>query len=453
MIPEISHSGEPQTLQNLPFDMKDQILSLLDSPRDLFSFSLSSKEWASLIVPAHIEYREIRIRANRLAVWKHLAKRTDLAKNIRSLWLMSSKNETKEVFPRTLVPAFAAEAVTIRPMLVDGVAVGQLQNKRPLPEMVKAIRNFRSLRGFMWTACDGHGELVEEIFEALGHCRALAALRLGDVIVNRDYLGPSASLWKLSNLTELVLSGKQWPTLGCPDEDGEDIEDSLVSMLNLSPNLKSLTLTYFRSHPRFPSSSLQNLSKLHLLNIPGLDDTPVADSLILHFLQTHPAIEDLKWYPVNERMRKMECVSQISLGSNTIQLMGQIDASRLEEVHLWRYDGLEAIKKLAELCPSIRTLLIPNFGLSYTELSDCVECLAHFPNLEAVLESSLWLAIRYMRAEERTGFIERLLTLCPKLKRISHLVSLTNMVHDIVFERSVMGGVTWRDVPSEEDWI
>lgn len=193
-MPDEQHPDESPTLQTLPFDIKDHILSLLGSPQDLLSFSLSSKEWASLIIPAHIEYRELRIRANRLAVWKHLAARADLAKNIHSLRLISSKDESKEVFPRTLVPASAAETVTTRPLEVDGVVVGQLQNRRPLPEMVKAIRNFRSLKSFTWVASNGHGEVVEEIFEALGRCRALTALRLGNIIVNHDYLGPDASV-------------------------------------------------------------------------------------------------------------------------------------------------------------------------------------------------------------------------------------------------------------------
>ena len=190
----VEQHDAPITIHTLPFDIKDHLLCLLDSPKDLLSFSLSSKEWATLIIPNHIEYRDLRIRANRLAVWKHLATRADLSKSIRSLWLMSKENESKEIFPRTLVPSYAADTVATRRLEVEGALMGQLQNRRPLPEMVKAIKNFKYLKRFSWTASDGHGDVVEEIFDALRRCTGLTALRLGDIIVERDYLGPSASV-------------------------------------------------------------------------------------------------------------------------------------------------------------------------------------------------------------------------------------------------------------------
>ena len=120
----------------------------------------------------------------------------------------------------------------------------------------------------------------------------------------------------------------------------------------------------------------------------------VADPLIADFLVAHPTIEDLRWYPIyqglpipngllprlkcilsNERtaisilhdpslirQRKMESISQISLGPNTMQLLESIDGSQLQELYIWGINELDPLRRVATLFPNIRTLVIPNFG-------------------------------------------------------------------------------------------
>ena len=119
------------------------------------------------------------------------------------------------------------------------------------------------------------------------------------------------------------------------------------------------------------------------------------DPLIVDFLIAHSTIEDLRWYPADQglpipygllprlkrilsyhritvsilrdpslvQQRKMELISQISLGPNTMQLLATIDGSRLQELHIWRIDHeLDPLRRIATLFPNIRTLVIPNFG-------------------------------------------------------------------------------------------
>jgi len=120
-----------------------------------------------------------------------------------------------------------------------------------------------------------------------------------------------------------------------------------------------------------------------------------ADPLIADFLVAHPTIEDLRWYPIDQSLlfpkgllprlkriqsnhrtavsilrdpsliqqRKMELISQICLGPNTMQLLETIDGSQLQELHIWRIDDeLDPLRRVATLFPNVRTLVIPNFG-------------------------------------------------------------------------------------------
>ena len=115
----------------------------------------------------------------------------------------------------------------------------------------------------------------------------------------------------------------------------------------------------------------------------------------MDFLVAHPTIEDLLWNSIDQglpipngllprlkrivsyhritvsilrdpsliQQRKMELISQISLGPNTLQLLARIDGSRLQELHIWRMDDdLDPLRQVATLFPNIRTLVIPNFG-------------------------------------------------------------------------------------------
>jgi len=144
----------------------------------------------------------------------------------------------------------------------------------------------------------------------------------------------------------------------------------------------------------FPLLTKLHLYKEHSNSNPG-QNALTGDPCIVNFLIAHPTIEDLRWYPValglsvpngllprlkhlrtDHRMavvilrdpsliqqRKMECISQISLGFNTMQLLRNINGSQLQELHIWRMDDeLYQLRRVAALFPNIRTLVIPNFG-------------------------------------------------------------------------------------------
>ncbi|KIM35417.1 hypothetical protein M413DRAFT_449801 [Hebeloma cylindrosporum] len=262
-------------------------------------------------------------------------------------------------------------------------------------------------------------------------------------------------------------------------------------MLTNSPNLEDLSISYNPSSPLFESCRFPLLVKLHLFpeysaSNPG-QNLLAADLLIVDFLVAHPTIEDLRWYPIdqglpipsgllprlkriltNHRMatsilrdpsviqgRKMELISQISLGPNTRQLLETIDGSRLQEMHIWGIDNAETLPRVASLFPNIRTLVIPNFGGPFGHRSfsgsfdECVECLASFPALENIKESSLWFAIQALNGQEKLNAPLKLATRCRRLKRLNHHSSSTN-IHEIIFKRTERN-ITWSEQVNHDD--
>ena len=96
------HNGGSLTLDNLPFDIKDDIISSVDAPSDLLCLALANKEWTSMIIPNHIEYRELEIRVDHPEIWQHLATRVDLAKNVRSVRITRQITSSKGLSSLTL---------------------------------------------------------------------------------------------------------------------------------------------------------------------------------------------------------------------------------------------------------------------------------------------------------------------------------------------------------------
>ena len=55
-----------------------------------------------MIIPNHIEYRELEIRVDHPEIWQHLATRVDLAKNVRSVRITRQITSSKGLSSLTL---------------------------------------------------------------------------------------------------------------------------------------------------------------------------------------------------------------------------------------------------------------------------------------------------------------------------------------------------------------
>ena len=69
----------------LPLELMHEIVADVDAHADLMAIALTCRSFSHLIIPGHLEYRIIRVRHPLSSMWHHLAKRRDLARNIREV--------------------------------------------------------------------------------------------------------------------------------------------------------------------------------------------------------------------------------------------------------------------------------------------------------------------------------------------------------------------------------
>ena len=175
------HNSSP-ALDNLPFDIKDYIISSLEAPSDLLCLALASKEWTSLIIPNHIEYRALKVRIDHPEIWQHLATRADLAKNIRSVRIMRQITGSRGPSSSTLTN-FNEEATA------------NLESReRPSPEMLTALSNFKSLQRFTWIGNCASSVLPDSVFKILLGCPELQEVKLWQLSSRIDQLTTESSV-------------------------------------------------------------------------------------------------------------------------------------------------------------------------------------------------------------------------------------------------------------------
>ncbi len=128
-------------LLRLPFDILDHLVETLENP-DLLSLALSCSTWKNIIIPYHLEYREISLSVDHHSIWRHLAERPSLAANVRRLVITEPDcyHPTLSFMPvncfRWQVPA-----TLVQPSSGD---TSSLEQQREYP--LRALRNMRLLK-------------------------------------------------------------------------------------------------------------------------------------------------------------------------------------------------------------------------------------------------------------------------------------------------------------------
>ncbi|KAJ7684595.1 hypothetical protein DFH06DRAFT_1073348 [Mycena polygramma] len=447
----------------LPFDICEQILGRVDSRRDLVSFAAASTACKVLVIPTHTEYRTLCV-GNRPEVWAHLAQRPDLAGNIRAVTIRNAPAwnfafEKPERHPVTLLDQ------SIAPETVGA-------------NICLALRSMDSLCSFTWVAAwspadtstvTHDSDYHSAVFQTLKDSKSLVRLTMVDMGTIDS--GPAEAeeypLWHIANLQALCLRQINWWPKG------------LNSLLLRSSNLQDLDIDLTLTAPVLASCCFPQLRTLNLNTTSG-----TGEQTIVEFLQRHPTIERLRWYPSNDTLRfspgslpnlrclvtstgiapcilsdrtvperALECISQISLNEQTWVILDAIDTSRLRDLRVWRYAGLETINHLAARFPRLTHLEIPKFGLptrddaenAYT-IDDYIHTLSKFTSLECLIDSSIWPVLRL----GGDGKIASLATRCPSLQRLGYFNQETANFVDIVLIRND-GKVSWKqEMPQRE---
>lgn len=136
--------GLPPILR-LPTETLDGIASYIDLHSDLLSLGLACKSMAALVIPRHTEYRIIRIQHPMPAMWAHLARRADLARNLREVSISERRSyTTANRFPHTLIDR------SLDPASIGASA--EIEEDRRVRNMCKALSHMRHLKVFTWSA-------------------------------------------------------------------------------------------------------------------------------------------------------------------------------------------------------------------------------------------------------------------------------------------------------------
>lgn len=91
-------------LCQLPDEIIEEIVAELDQHKDLVAFALTSRICAALVIPHHTQYRILRMRSTVPDVWAHLARRADLARNVREVHISEPSNHwALDHYPTTLL--------------------------------------------------------------------------------------------------------------------------------------------------------------------------------------------------------------------------------------------------------------------------------------------------------------------------------------------------------------
>ncbi|KAF7353657.1 F-box domain-containing protein [Mycena venus] len=455
-------------LTRLPFDVTEQILGRVECRGDLVSFAAASTACKELVIPRHTEYRVLRV-GDRPEIWAHLHGRPDLARNIRHVTIRGAP-------PLKIYSKPERYPVS----LVDTTVLRSDSPETVISNICQALRSMDSLRSFTWIAAwSPLGPYIDfphyynDVFQALKDSKSLVRFKIVDKMAPAAIFKPLEDeeypLWHIGDLQSLSVRQLGWWPQG------------LNSLLLRSPNLQSLDI-------RLPNEGSHVLTSCHLPQLRRLNLNSTGscgEKEIVDFLQTHPTIEDLRWYPHNDTLRlshgslpnlkslitspgiacsvlsdptlpnrAIECISQLSLDEPTLAILDAIDTSQLRDIRVWRYAGLASIDHLAELFPHLTHLEIPKFGIptrddtennNYT-IDDYIHTLSKFRCLEYLIDSAIWPVLLLDEAN-----INSLAIKCSSLKRLGFFDTQKSEYVDIVLSRN-QGKVSWSQEAAEKEW-
>ncbi|KAF6763952.1 hypothetical protein DFP72DRAFT_1060000 [Ephemerocybe angulata] len=284
-------------LADLPFDLQEAILSEIRTTGNLLCLE---HYWKSLIIPAHIEYRVLRVSNYEFyePLWRHLAERGDLASRIRKVtfgkefFRLSDKKNGKYLYADDDSYPFAHDAAFPRSFLNDcgseWAGIPYLHsNEMSEPPILQALRNMTSLTSFSWQfpsidfvktamAFDQHYNEQSPrpglIFDALKTLPVLLDMKLRELNLDAS--------WPFLRRTE-----SEYFKSVIRLQEGSNFS----KMLKRMADLHTLSIDSSHSFPFcFKSCKIPSLRNLSLKYIGW--STKNQEKLIVDFLISHPVI-------------------------------------------------------------------------------------------------------------------------------------------------------------------
>ncbi|KAM6496753.1 hypothetical protein JOM56_007226 [Amanita muscaria] len=279
----------------LPPEIIDDILGYISRIGHLVSFALTSHDAARHVIPRHTEYRFLQTTYPRFPPWHHLAQHTNLARNIRNVYIFDRNgNPFLDKFPKSLVEP-------VLPGYFDEKAYDA--EAKYMHAILRSVASMDFLDTFVWSTksppryptADYRWEIA--ILDALTRkVSTITRLYLsgGFARYTPPFKDDPESIrypgWRFTNLTCLSLHGPEWFTANNSLQ--------LKHLLSRNPSLEQLEIPMefsLLASCRFP-----HLKRLKLTLTSG---APIfIDTIHIRFLCQHEKIEDLYWYPIGNNM-------------------------------------------------------------------------------------------------------------------------------------------------------
>ncbi|TFK65086.1 hypothetical protein BDN72DRAFT_801569 [Pluteus cervinus] len=440
-------------LLDLAQELIDEILCHIDKPRDLTAFALASHLCANIAIPRHTEYRVICITRQRPNLWKHLARYPNLTSNIREVHIdfRKTRHGHLEKYPITLVD----------PVLDNSSGISE----QDVTENV--YKAFAAMKRLTTTTWRGSGTAPSAVVSneartftvALTKLPSLQRLSLDCDRALRKELGSGAHpTGDISNLTHLRFQGLPSVTPA--------LAANITRMLQNSPGLVHLHVqTSTLSLMAAPSACV--LPMLITLSLDGNSRTS-----IVHFIQQHPTIEELRWAPTSvvhpfrpgslpncKRLRvstyvldALESCCHLPSGQShrsieaiqhegVLAILGNdpysyefLDPASL--VVLRTPQDLKTISAYAARFPMIRWLdVIPRGRIPTWTMDEWVEALSQFTHLETIGETNMYLDLVYTGEVTEPELIQKLALACPNLRYLNNFDLQQSEGHQLAIYR------------------
>ena len=139
--------GQLPALFTLPDEILEEIVSELDQHKDLVAFALASRMCAATVMPHHTQYRILRTRHTLPEMWAHLARRADLARNVREIHICERHNfSMPDRYPTTLIDKLLDRTIE------NGEESLRIRN------ICQALSHMHRLKVFTWSWMDVPGQ-------------------------------------------------------------------------------------------------------------------------------------------------------------------------------------------------------------------------------------------------------------------------------------------------------
>jgi len=123
-------------LFQIPDEIIEEILSELDR-HNLVAFALASRKCAAWVIPHHTQYRILCMQGTVPYLWAHLARRADLARNVREVHISEPTNHS------------GYDHYLLDPKLYE--AFSNVEESVRIDNVCRALRHMQRLHTFTWS--------------------------------------------------------------------------------------------------------------------------------------------------------------------------------------------------------------------------------------------------------------------------------------------------------------